>query len=357
MSYAHSYSRVTAMTLIRRQRVLPRPGDVLIEAGRLVKPTEVVARAIVPQEHRFVDVAKLLRVPPDRVERHLLKKVGDDVRLGETIAARRALLGLRNIRVTSPVTGAVKAIVRGRVLLEGEPQAIEVRASVPGRVVRSELDRGVVVETYGALIQAAWGQGDPVWGVLKVIDPNEEGLADPTLFNIDHRGAIVVISASLNERFIRVAAETRVRALISGSADASLIPMLREMRYSIALTQGFGRMPMSDQILKLLRAYNGREIALDPGTSEGWRAARPEIIIPLPAPTDPTEAYIPGQSLGVGQRVRVLAAPWVGEIGRIVTLQPDERCLESGLWLRGAEIELSSGQVIFVPFANLEHLG
>jgi hypothetical protein len=358
MSYTQSYARVTPLTLIRRLRLLPREGDVLVSSGRLVKANEAVARAIVPQEHRFVNVARLLGVRPDRVERHLLKEVGDEVKQGETIAGRRALLGLRRVRVSSPVTGVVKAVIGGRVLLEGEPEVVEVLASVHGRIASIEPGRGVTVEAYGALVQLAWGRGGLAWGVLKVMAANAEGQADPGALNIDHHNAIVAVNAPLNESFLRVADESHVRAIISPSADVALLPVLEGLRYPVALTQGFGDMPMSEGILSLLKANNGREIALDAATPERWRAERPEIIIPLSqAPDERVAQYVPGEPLEMGQRVRILTPPYLGEIGEVVDLPPRERCLESGLWLHGAEVKLSSKETVFVPFANLEHLG
>jgi len=357
MSYTQSYARVTPMTLVRRLRVLPRPGAVLIPTGRLVKANEVIARAAVPSEHRFVNVARLLRVPPDRLERYLLKNIGDTVKQGEPLAGRRVLLGLRRIRVASPMDGVVKAVTGGRVLLEGEPEVVEVQASVPGRVAGIERDRGATIETHGALIQIAWGRGGVVWGVLKMMAPDAEGCADPGAFNIDHHNAIVAINAPLNEPFLRSAGEKRIRAIIAPSADAALLPVLEEALCPVALTQGFGDMLMSSAILDILRANNGREIALDAAPPERWRASRPEIIIPLPAPSEPVAPYVPGEPLQVGQRVRILASPYLGEIGEVVDLPPGEQCLESGLWLPGADVRLPSKEIVFVPFTNLEHLG
>jgi hypothetical protein len=244
------------------------------------------------------------------------------------------------------------------VLLEGEPKAVEVLASIPGRVASVEPGRGAIVEAHGALVQLAWGCGGLAWGVLKVMAPDAEGQADPGAFNIDHHNAIVAINAPLNEPYLQAADEKHVRAIIAPSADATLLPALEDLRYPVALTQGFGDMRMSERILGLLQTNNGREIALDAAPPGHWRAERPEIIIiPLSAPSEPVAPYVPGELLEIGQRVRILAPPHLGEIGEVVGLPPRERYLESGLWLHGAEVKLSSNETVFVPFANLEHLG
>jgi hypothetical protein len=138
---------------------------------------------------------------------------------------------------------------------------------------------------------------------------------------------------------------------------ASLMPVAEDIGYPVGITQGFGDAPMSQAVIDLLRVNNGREVALDATRPEGWHAARPEIIIPLPAPANPPPLRAPGAPLRVGTRVRIVRNPHLGAIGQVTDLPARPRQLYSGLWARGAEIELPSGEVVFVPFANLEHLG
>jgi hypothetical protein len=357
MVFVRSYSHVDQMTTVRRVRSLPRPGNVLVRAGQRVDAMDVVARAEVPREHHLIDLAKALKTTPDQVGEYILKKPDETIEQGEPLAERSGLMGLRRYRVLSPVEGRVVTIGDGQILVEGNPEIIEVRASVPGVVASVTPDRDVVVEVTGALIQIAWGTGGLAYGVLKVIEPDQSGRADPERFNIDHRGAIVAVSAPLDEHFLRAAVEARVRAIVGGSMHARLVPVAEKIGYPVGITQGFGDMPMSQAVTDLLRANNGRDATLDAATSEGWRVVRPEIIIPLPAPSTPPPLRVPGELLGAGARVRIVRAPHMGTIGQVKDLPARPRQLDSGLRARGAEVELPSGEVVFVPFANLEHLG
>jgi len=132
---------------------------------------------------------------------------------------------------------------------------------------------------------------------------------------------------------------------------------VRKVEFPVGITQGFGVLSMTDRILNLLNTYNGREIAIDMTTSEDWREIRPEIIIPVTGQTVPEERDTATQPFKVGQKVRLLQLPNLGEIGTISALPPDLNATESGFWLPGAMVQLPSNATIFVPFANLEHLG
>jgi hypothetical protein len=180
--------------------------------------------------------------------------------------------------------------------------------------------------------------------------------ADAGRLNIDHRGAIVVIGTQLTSEFLKAASEIRVKGVIAPSMNASLVPDVEKVDFPLGLTQGFGRAAMNERIFNLLFTYNGREIAMDMTVSPDWRDNRPEIIIPVTgqnAPEDrPTDLVFM-----VGQKARILQMPHFGEIGTITALSSDAQQLESGLWSTGATVQIQSGPTVFVPFANLEHLG
>jgi hypothetical protein len=59
----------------------------------------------------------------------------------------------------------------------------------------------------------------------------------------------------------------------------------------------------------------------------------------------------------VGHLVRVLQSPYMGDIGTVATMSGELRQLESGLWMPGVMVDMPDGESIYVPIANLEHLG
>src|SRR5512135_609378 len=95
VAYYPPETRAMPLTLIRRERVLPVPGKVLVRAGEDVQPTQVVAQAEISGEVCIVNVARLLRMPASRAARFIKVKEGDDVTTNTVIAARGWLPGGR----------------------------------------------------------------------------------------------------------------------------------------------------------------------------------------------------------------------------------------------------------------------
>jgi hypothetical protein len=361
MNLLAAHGAVDAYAVIRRERTLPRPGDVLKRPGQTVGALDVVARARVPQDHHIVDVAHQLRVSPQHVDRYILKRPGETVDEGEPIAARRGAAGVRRIVARSPIEGEVVDSGRGIVVLEGEPRLIEVKASMSGVVVDVVPNLGVVIETEGSRVKLAWGRGELSFSELTVLEADEDGLPDSAMLDaMEHRGLIVAVPAPLTAPFLQMAAEASVAAVVGASMDAELVSLSEELGLTVAVSEGFGFLQMSGDVVELLKANAGRQLTLDPGAMEGWRTSRPEIIIRLDDEETPAGNPALAERVGfleVGQRVRVLRGPHRGAIVRVVTLPERPRHLPSGLALMGAEVRINDDEVAFVPFANLEHLG
>lgn len=358
MSLLAYHGVVESYVVVRRERRLPRPGEVLKRPGQTVSALDIVARSSIPQDHQILEVAKDLGVSVDTVHRYILKRPGETVQKDEPVAARRRIAGLRRIMVRSPIDGEVVESGGGIVILEGETQFVEVSASIPGTIVESMAPWGVVVETEGAQVFLAWGCGDLGYSEYRIIRLTNEGQPDPeALDEMEHRGVILVVTAPLTEQFMRAAHDAAVEGIIGPSMDAELVPLAEELDFSLGLSEGFGQLPMSQQLIQLLQANSGRQITLDPGSPGRWRNSRPEIIIPLPGAQQEPASPEHGEQLQLGHRVRVLRGANRRRIGTVVALPELPRELPNGLQFKGAEIDLGEGRVVFAPFANLEHLG
>lgn len=344
---------VTPLTTIRRERLLPAPGRVVVRAGQRVEPIQVVARADLPGDFRIVDVARALAIPASRVKRYLRVRIGDQVRRGQPLASRG--FGFLGRTCRSPVDGRLTASGGGRVLIEGSPETVELRAYLPGSVVNVMPNHGVVIETTGALVQGAWGAGGESFGVLKVI---AKGPAQPLrakLINAACHGTIVIGGSRLDEATLERALELQVRGIVTGGLPPELISRVEALPFPVVVTEGFGSdVPMSADVFRLLSANDGREAAIKGDVRTRWGVVRPEVIIPLPAEGQPSASEQPGTPLTVGARVRVVRAPYLGAVGTVTALPPRAVRIATGARLHGAEVDLGDGQQVFVPLANLE---
>lgn len=345
-----SYSIVNALTLIRIPRRLPYLGEVLYRAGDAVEPAHIVAQALEPPDFRIVDVARELDIPVKRIKNFLKIEEGAPVAQGDVLAAR-GLLGGRVCR--SPIEGTLVGSGRGRLLIEAAPRTIQVNALVPGMVVETWPEEGVVIETVGAFIQAIWGNGQEAFGVLRVVVRDPRHPIRPKHIDPTMQGTVLVGGSRLDEETLEHAMEARVRGIIVGGVPPTLLPLLQTIDFPVVCTEGIGAVPMSKAVFDLLRSLDGREVALSGRLKTRWGAERPYIVVPMPAQSgDPVN---PEEPIRVGSKVRILRGPYFGVSGTVVDIPKGLLQLETGARLPGVEVDVGK-ETAFVPYTNLERL-
>lgn len=350
--YYLSETQVSPLATVRRERVLPAPGEVVVRIGDRVEPTQIIARADLPGDFRILQVARILGIPASQVNRHLRIKLGDTVQEGQVIAKR----GFGKI-IESPIDGMMTASGSGRVLIEAPPLPFELRAYIPGMITNIAGTYGAIVETTGAVVQGVWGAGVESFGVLKRLVKSPDKPLRARDIDPSCHGTIVIGGSGMNESIIERAEELQVRGIVTGGFSPELIPRVKSLPFPIVVTEGIGMMPMSAPIFALLTTNEGREAAISGRMRTRWGVIRPEVIIPLPADTVPSTQAQPGTSLTEGTRVRVVRAPYAGRVGTIVALPPHARHIETKARVRGAEVKLEEEEKpIFIPLANLEVL-
>jgi hypothetical protein len=346
-------TQVTPLTTVRRKRMLPAPGVILVRVGDRVEPTQVVARANVPSDFRILPVARLLDVPVSRVKRYLRVDLDDEVQRGQVIAKRG---GLFASAVKSPIDGVVTAGGGGRILIRAHPTPFDLRAYIYGTVRNVLQDYGVVIETPGAVIQGVWGTGGESLGVLKCTVESPDELLQAEAIDPSCHGMILVGGAGLGGAALERAQELQVRGIVVGGLPPELVFRAERLPLPLIVTEGIGEVPMSTPIFRLLTENDGREASISGRVQPRWDIVRPEIVIPLPAETVPSDQMQPGTALTVGARVRLVRAPYMGAVGTIVALPAHARRIGTGARVRGAEVDLGQEAPVFAPLANLEVL-
>jgi hypothetical protein len=354
MIYYPSLTRVSALTTVRRERILPVAGEVLVHIGARVEPMSVVAHAEVPGRYFILNVAQRLRVSPEAAEKHIRVKGGQEVKAGQVVAGRRVGLGLVSRTVRVPRDGVVAAVGGGRVLLESVSEPVEIHAYLSGTIGNVIPRMGVLVETVGALVQGVWGTGGESFGVLKVLTKRPDRPLRARRIDVSCHGAVLVGGSTLDQAALQQALELQVRGIVIGSLPTSLIEMAREMPFPIIVTEGLGRAPMAAPIFQLLRTNDNREAAVSGRTRSRWGTVRPEVVIPLPG----TKSSPPPSDtvLSVGDRVRLTRGRAMGAMGTVHSLPARRVALETGAKVWGAVVTLEDDEEQFVPLFNLELL-
>ena len=358
MAYIPPTTHVTLLATLRRERLLPTAGEVLVQPNQRVEAADVVAHALVAEAHRLVDVARALGVPPDKAAAFMLKREGEPVKKDEPIARRKTALGLGSKTVYSPVEGYVMVLHNGTALLASISKAFELRAGVPGAIVNIERERGVAIEMTGALLEGVWGNGKEAYALMNVVGRAPAEALLPEQVDVSMRSTILAAGTLLDDAAFKRLVEMGIRGLIVGSLHSDLIPAVKTLDIPVVVTDGFGAQGFSAPAYTLLVSNTGREVWLNAHPWDRFAGGRPEVIVPLPSPGQSPPAPVDGSALAVGKRVRVRRGPEAGATGTVNALSEQAVRLPSGVRTRVAAVELEDtpGRMLTIPFANLEIL-
>ncbi len=345
---------VAPLKLIRRERTLPAPGKIVVQEGERVDPVQVIGIAMAPGSFHIVNVAESLGVSTRTAQRYVKVEIGQQVKKGDILALRR----LPSKRVCrSPIDGQVTGGGGGRLLIEGAPQDVEVRAGYYGTVERVHANLGVTIRIAGAVIQGAWGNGQEGFGVLRVTVKGRDKPLRARTVDPASRGAILVGGNRLDDQALERAVELQVRGIIVGGLPPELLDQVQKLPFPVVATEGIGTIPMSAHIFDLLTTQDGREAILDGRFKSGWERERPEIIIPLPAEPGTDQLQLVEAPLQVGNRVRAIRHPHIGTIGTVLALPETAMRTATGARLMVAQVKPDEGgEPLFIPLVNLEVL-
>ena len=169
---AHAYTpglKIKKSEVVRKVRVLPIEGEVLVNVGDKVDFNTVVARTEIPGDADFLHVSEVLGVDPGDVEEFMLKKVGDRFEKGDLLAEYVAFWGLIKKYVHAPFSGYVENIsgLSGQVIVRENNIPIEINSYVKGEVKQVIPKRGAVIETTAAFVQGIFGIGGENHGEIR----------------------------------------------------------------------------------------------------------------------------------------------------------------------------------------------
>lgn len=343
---------VLPLATIRRERLLPVPGRVIVRKGQKVNSVDVIAEANLTPEHIVLDLAQGLGLPPEKADQHLQHRAGDQVSEGDVLAGP---VGLARRVVRAPRPGKVILAGNGQILMEAESVPFELRAGIPGVISALIPDRGAVIESTGALVQGVWGNGKIDSGLMHVLLSKPEDELTTDHLDVSLRGSVILAGFCGEAKVLYTAAELPLRGLILASMAASLVPIAATMDFPIVVIEGFGLLPLNTPAFNLLSTSDRRETTLNAEPYDIYAGTRPEVVIPLPVATIPAEpkeiAFFAPE-----ERVRIVRAPFQAKTGNLIALRPGLQAFTSGLWALGAEIQLDNGEEVVLPLANLELL-
>lgn len=360
--------KVSPGTIIRKQRRLPLKGNVLVKVGDKVTADMVVARTDIPGIIQTVKLAEILGLEPPEAIGLLKVKEGDDVTTGQVLAETKSFFGLLKSDCKTPYTGKVELIspTTGHVGVRLPSRPVEVRAYINGTVAETIESEGVVVETFGALVQGIFGVGGERMGRLTMVVDTPDVMLTEDKITEAHNGAVVVGGSGVTLGALHKAAEVGVLGVVVGAiVDTDLVEYLghdigvaitghEDIPTTLILTEGFGSIAMASRTFNLLQSLDGRDVSINGATQIRAGVIRPEIIAPLDKKPAAAEESAGGQVLDIGTHIRVIREPYFGRLGNVTKLPSELVTVESGAVVRILEAKLDDGETVVVPRANVE---
>ena len=369
---AHAYTpglKIKSIEQVRKERVLPIEGTVLVEVGDEVDFNSTLARTEIPGNAEILNVTEILGVDPGDVFDYSLKKKGDAFEEGELLAKNVAFWGLVKKFVYAPFSGTIESLsgLTGQIIVRQHNFPLEINAYIKGKVVEVLPKKGAIIETKAAFIQGIFGFGGENHGEIAVVVGSPEELLTEEKVGLEHQGKVIVGGSGVTDEAYQRALEVGVKGIVVGGLDVEdLIEILGEdigvaitgeenIDITVIATEGFGALPISERTFNLLRNMEGRMSAINGTTQIRAGVLRPEIIIPYDNPDEMDESkeeFLDGMIKG--SLVRIIRAPYFGEIAKVKDLPINLQRVESGSRVRVIELELEDGKVVIVPRANVE---
>jgi hypothetical protein len=203
------------------------------------------------------------------------------------------------------------------------------------------------------LIQGVWGNNRIEVGILTVLARSPEDELTVERLDVSQRGAIILGGQCTQAEVLRMAAEIPLRALILASLTPNLIATAAHSPVAILVLEGFGRLPLGSSTFKILSTNDKRDICLNTAPWNRINGTRPELVLPLPA-SGQIPAPMDSSAFTAGQTVKVIRAPYQGQIATLVSLCSGLTSFPSGIRAPAAIIRLESGDQVPAPLANLD---
>ncbi|HSG98871.1 MAG TPA: hypothetical protein VLB27_02410 [candidate division Zixibacteria bacterium] len=361
---------VTEKQLVKKRRILPLKGDVVVKVGDRVRPDDVVARTELPGPVEPLNIANILGLPPEDVAGALFKKPGDAVSKGEKIGEVTTFFFFKT-PAFAPIDGTLESVssVTGQALFRGAPQPVEVKAYIDGEVTEVVPNEGCEVTTWGGFVQGIFGIGGETHGELRIaVDSRDDNLTEERI-KADMKGQVIVGGARVTAGAIKKAIANGVAAIVTGGLDDKDLRDLlgydlgvaitgsEDVGISLVITEGFGAIHMAERTFELLKSKEGQLACCNGATQIRAGVIRPEVVIPFAGDIREKVAASEYEQGGMypGSPLRVIRHPYFGRIGKVVSLPSPLTTLESGSHARVVEIQFDDDNTkAVVPRANVE---
>lgn len=356
-------------TLVKRK--LRGPGRISAQKNIEVSPGDVLGHYKLSRGFTRVDLARDLRVSAPEVPKFLKKTVGQTVFKGELLADKKNLFGAA--KILAPTDGIFESLEpkTGIATFKLIPKDASLTSGVFGVIENVDSEKGeITIKSMTTEVYGIIGTGSEKEGFINLISGAGD-LVRKEEINDNYRGQILVAGSLIMEATIKKALNCGVSGIVCGGLNTddylamatSLNPLKRvgtEIGISIVATEGFGIIPIGEDIYELFKKYSGKFAIIqgnlgrlllpsnDPDSILTCRkvglpyqealGVRPELAV---------------EEIKVGVKARLTAPPFMGLQGTIESIDGSPTKLASGILTYLVTLATKTKK-IKVPYSNLE---
>ncbi len=380
MNPANFRERIRLNNFLRVKRTLEGKGAFKASIGQVVEPKDILGTYERSGGFTTVNLARQLGTSVGSAKNFLKKNIGDKIFKGELLASRKSVFGERVI--TAPTDAIIESFneTRGELTLKYLPAMVHVPAGVYGIVEQKTSLNEVIIKTMAHEIFGIFGTGKQKEGFLVFLD-GKGNLTNKSQITKELKGNIVVSGALVYKDAIEASISLGVGALITGglnlqdfvsisgeinqlSSIESITKMGTDIGVDLIVTEGFGPLPLGDDIFDLTSKQSGIYcFAYGNSATLLLPVGDPDVILKLRKIEFPKIEQNPERipqivvkEILVGQRVRLVWTPFMGAQGRVISVDKLPTTLPSGISTHLLTIETKL-RVLKVPYTNVEIIG
>lgn len=368
---ANKRIRMIPNIALRVRRQLEGKGKLAVLQGEEVTPSDVLGKYEIALGFASFNLANTLGVSAGRAREYLVKQMGNRVYKNELIAEKKGFFGNRSM--IAPTDGILEQYdpITGMLRMRYLPKEGTLASGVYGIVEEVNHQAGeVIIKTMATEIYGVYGSGVERFGSVHVLDGKGNLVLEGQL-KAEYKGTIIVGGALVYSKTLQKALSLKISGIISGgfnSRDFRSITGLIEpakqigtdIGTSVLATEGFGAIPMGDDIFKVIVKYEGKSIFLNgntarillPALDSDSIIALKKIALPNKRlPEHRPELTI--EDISLGSRVRIIWPPFMGVQGKVLGIDESPTVLPSGISTYLLTVETPTRKVK-IPYPNIE---
>lgn len=164
----------------------------IVAKGDKVKKGDILVKSKTHELDEF-NLAQILDVPTKKVERYLVVKDNEVVKIGQVIAVKKNVMSQKSVKAPAAGTFVIINRDKGIVGIKHEVKASDLKAWFDG-IIEEVAEDTILCEVAGLVFDGTDGKGIPVSGKLTVVTESISTLTMPT--DIENRILAVKVAKS-----------------------------------------------------------------------------------------------------------------------------------------------------------------